>query len=396
MQAHAGARDRAAVVSSVPAFHHACAVGCGVRVAASAGAVAGAARRADPRRHAVSQTGPGFGGRRAAVRVAPTSRHELPSRRHGCAVDRTAQLVCRRRVVSARGVADRRAPGPGADSTQPPVRREVAAGVAHRPPRARGRGNRRGRRRRCGLRQYGGAAHRARSAAAALCRGHRERHYRLSGTPRVCPPARHPGAGRPGQRPRLAPGMRWFTVAELAAALPPSAWRRVTWRNGSNPPLRAQFAALRVTPVVYWRQQAALHEVWLLCERRGPRAPVQRYYFSNLPPTTPVARLARLAHCRWAVEQQYRELKTDLGIDHFEGRTYPGWQHHVVLTALAYRVSATGTPPPAPRRSNVDRAPGPRDRARSVHGADSDYSAPLLCSVGARPSSIFAAPDLTK
>ena len=156
------------------------------------------------------------------------------------------------------------------------------------------------------------------------------------GTPRVCPPARHPGAGRPGRRPRLAAGTRWFTVAELAAALPPSAWRRVTWRNGNNPPLHAEFAALRVTPVVYWRQHATLREVWLLCERRGPRGPVQRYYFSNLPTPTPVARLARLAHCRWAVEQQYRELKTDLGIDHFEGRTYPGWQHHIVLAALAY------------------------------------------------------------
>jgi SRSO17 transposase len=156
------------------------------------------------------------------------------------------------------------------------------------------------------------------------------------GTPRLRPPARHPGAGRPGRRPRLAPATRWFTVADIAAALPASAWRRVTWCNGTNPRLRAEFAAVRVTPVVYWRQHAELHEVWLLCERRGPTAPVQRYYLSNLPAATPVARLARLAHCRWAVEQQYRELKTDLGIDHFEGRTYPGWHHHVVLTALAY------------------------------------------------------------
>jgi SRSO17 transposase len=156
------------------------------------------------------------------------------------------------------------------------------------------------------------------------------------GTPEVQPPARHRGAGRPGRRPRVAPGTRWYTVAELAAALPASAWRRVTWRNGCQPSLQAEFAAIRVTPVVYWRQHAELHEVWLLCERRDRHGPVQRYYFSNLPATTPVARLARVAHCRWAVEQQYRELKTDLGIDHFQGRSYPGWQHHVVLTALAY------------------------------------------------------------
>ena len=208
------------------------------------------------------------------------------------------------------------------------------------------------------------------------------------GTPRVCPPARHPGAGRPGRRPRLAPGTRWFTVAELAAALPPSAWRRVAWRNGSNPALHAEFAALRVTPVVYWRQHAALHEVWLLCERRGPRAPVQRYHSSNLPATTPLAPLARLAHCRWAVEQQYRELKTDLGVDHFEGRTFPVAAPRGPDRARL-RVSATGTTPSRPRPT-LDRAAGPRDRARSVYGADSDYSAPVLCIVGARPSSIFA------
>jgi len=46
--------------------------------------------------------------------------------------------------------------------------------------------------------------------------------------------------------------------------------------------------------------------------------------------------LVRLAHQRWAIEQQYQELKTELGFDHFEGRSYPGWQHHVVLTAVAY------------------------------------------------------------
>ena len=56
----------------------------------------------------------------------------------------------------------------------------------------------------------------------------------------------------------------------------------------------------------------------------------------HLPPTATRRQLVRLAHQRWAIEQQYRELKTDLGLDHFEGRTYPGWHHHVVLTAVTY------------------------------------------------------------
>ena len=46
--------------------------------------------------------------------------------------------------------------------------------------------------------------------------------------------------------------------------------------------------------------------------------------------------LVDLTHQRWAIEQQYQELKSELGLDHFEGRTYPGWQHHAVLTAVAH------------------------------------------------------------
>ena len=54
------------------------------------------------------------------------------------------------------------------------------------------------------------------------------------------------------------------------------------------------------------------------------------------PATTSLLQLVRFAHQRWAIEQQYRELKTNLGLDHFEGRTFPGWHHHVVLTAITY------------------------------------------------------------
>jgi len=56
----------------------------------------------------------------------------------------------------------------------------------------------------------------------------------------------------------------------------------------------------------------------------------------DLPANASVKQLVRLAHQRWAIEQQYQELKTELGFDHFEGRSYPGWQHHIVLSAIAY------------------------------------------------------------
>ena len=62
----------------------------------------------------------------------------------------------------------------------------------------------------------------------------------------------------------------------------------------------------------------------------------RKYYVLNLEATASLTQLVRLARSRWPIEQQYRELKDELGLDHFEGRTYPGWAHHTVLTAAAF------------------------------------------------------------
>ena len=59
------------------------------------------------------------------------------------------------------------------------------------------------------------------------------------------------------------------------------------------------------------------------------------YWLSNLPADTPIGELVRLAKIRWRIEHDYRELKTGLGLDHFEGRSYTGWHRHVTLAALA-------------------------------------------------------------
>jgi SRSO17 transposase len=152
------------------------------------------------------------------------------------------------------------------------------------------------------------------------------------------PPTIRPRRPGPGRRPR-GPGVietpEW-AVTHVAEALPPGAWRAVTGRNGANPPWRAHFAAVRVYPVAGWRTHRVLHACWLLCERSPDPTVGRRFYLSNLPASVTVTTLARLAHQRWAIEQQYSDLKTELGLDHFEGRTYPGWQHHVVLSAVAY------------------------------------------------------------
>ena len=77
-------------------------------------------------------------------------------------------------------------------------------------------------------------------------------------------------------------------------------------------------------------------EIWLLCERGLGPTGRRRHYLIALPPTASLAQLVRLAHHRWAIEQHYQDLKTELGLDHFEGRSYPGWQHHMAISAVAY------------------------------------------------------------
>jgi len=145
-----------------------------------------------------------------------------------------------------------------------------------------------------------------------------------------------PRTGRPRSQLVLRDDTRSIAVSALALTLPPRAWRRVTWRNGRNRPWAARFAAVRVTPANDWRERRLAPEVWLLCEQDLGATPRTKYFFINLPAGASLPQLVRLAHQRWAIEQQYQELKTELGFDHFEGRSYPGWQHHVVLTAVAY------------------------------------------------------------
>jgi SRSO17 transposase len=156
------------------------------------------------------------------------------------------------------------------------------------------------------------------------------------GTPGVTTPEPLVGKGRPRTRRLLAADVQRVAVSMLAAEQPAKAWRLITWRNGTNRPWRAHFFARRVTPAHDWRERRMAPEVWLLCERDRGRTPRTKYYLIDLPATTSWKALVHLAHQRWAIEQQYQELKDELGLDHFEGRSLPGWQRHVVLTALAY------------------------------------------------------------
>ena len=156
------------------------------------------------------------------------------------------------------------------------------------------------------------------------------------GTPRLRAPTPLVGLGRPRTQRVLPPTASTIAVAAWAAKQPLRRWRVVRWQNGTNRPWRARFMAVRVTPAHDWRERRLAPEVWLLCERGLGTNPRIKYYFVALPASASLKALVHLAHQRWAIEQQYQELKDELGLDHFEGRSYLGWNRHVVLTALAY------------------------------------------------------------
>lgn len=148
------------------------------------------------------------------------------------------------------------------------------------------------------------------------------------------------GAGRPPKpRYRRKPS----SLRELALAAGAAEARGVCWREGSGgAKLSSRFVRLRVRPAnVKLRNRASregreLSVCWLLCEwPEGEPEPIG-YWLSNLPEDTPLERLVALAKLRWRIEHDYRELKDALGLDHFEGRSFRGWHHHVTLVSVAH------------------------------------------------------------
>jgi SRSO17 transposase len=103
--------------------------------------------------------------------------------------------------------------------------------------------------------------------------------------------------------------------------------------------MKDRFLALRVRPAHVGLRRAHREELslaWLLCEWPEGEEEPGKYWLSNLPEETTLLDIVRLAKLRWRIEQDYRELKDALGLDHFEGRSFRGWHHHVTLVSLAH------------------------------------------------------------
>jgi len=151
------------------------------------------------------------------------------------------------------------------------------------------------------------------------------------------PPKRAAGRGRPPTRMRRNARHHPVSAAALAATWSPSRWLTVTWREGTRGAMRSRFVACRVRPAHRDEQRTTPRpEEWLLVEwPRGEAAPT-KFWLSTLPPTLALAELVRLAKLRWRIERDYQELKDEIGLDHFEGRSWRGFHHHGALCIAAY------------------------------------------------------------
>jgi SRSO17 transposase len=148
------------------------------------------------------------------------------------------------------------------------------------------------------------------------------------------PAQRGLGPGRPRTRSRAdeAPcSAKAFIDAHAT-------FRSVTWRNGTKGPLSGEFAIVRVRPADAEETKDRVHlpgdEAWLVCERLSNAD--RKYYLVNLPASAAKVQIVAAIKARWACEQMHQQTKEELGLDHFEGRSWIGLHHHALLTMIAF------------------------------------------------------------
>ncbi len=139
--------------------------------------------------------------------------------------------------------------------------------------------------------------------------------------------------GRPRKHPVPSEGP---VAAEQALAS--AAWRRIVWRRGTKGRLAAEFAALRVCPADGAQLRTGRHlpgdEVWLVGEHRASGE--RKYYLANLASDATLEKLAAVIKSRWLCEQAHQQLKEELGLDHFEGRSWTGLHRHALMSMIAF------------------------------------------------------------
>ena len=145
------------------------------------------------------------------------------------------------------------------------------------------------------------------------------------------------GRGRPSKR--RVPNILSMAAEDMLAD---ARWQNISWRTGTKGKLKARFAAVRVRtadgPPQRIRDKGQQHlpgdEAWLIGEHRPSGE--KKYYLANLPAKTGLRMLAAIIKARWICEQAHQQLKEELGLDHFEGRSWQGLRRHALMTMIAY------------------------------------------------------------
>jgi SRSO17 transposase len=148
-----------------------------------------------------------------------------------------------------------------------------------------------------------------------------------------------PIAGRGRPRKNHVPDVKSLSAEKTLAS---ASWRTLSWRRGTKGPLKARFAAVRIRVADgppqrigdMGQQHLPGEEAWLIGEHRSTGE--RKYYLSNLPADATLKRLAGAVKARWACEQAHQQLKEELGLDHFEGRSWGGLHRHALMTMIAY------------------------------------------------------------
>lgn len=128
-----------------------------------------------------------------------------------------------------------------------------------------------------------------------------------------------------------------ISVKDLGVLLGRKAFRKTTWKQGTKQKLSSNFAARRVVSMHDDGVEPSHREdVWLICEWPPDEPAPSKFYFSTLPRSTTRKQLVRTLKERWRTERVYQDLKGELGLDHFEGRRFPGWHHHISVALSCY------------------------------------------------------------
>ncbi len=147
-------------------------------------------------------------------------------------------------------------------------------------------------------------------------------------------PLKTAGKGSPPIAARY--GNQRPTTAQEAARQA-KGWRTIRWCEGSKGWLESRFWAARAQPSHrHLGGRPPGKEVWLLAERPESEKAPTKYCLCDLPADYSLRRIVRLVKCRWKIEQDYHQLKEELGLDHYEGRSWQGWHHQVTTVMVAH------------------------------------------------------------